>query len=90
MHYVYILYSEQTDRYYTGHSKDVENRLRKHNKGHSAATKAGVPWQLVKKAAFETKTEAIKAENWIKRMKSRRIIKQIIQENIDLKEIIAG
>ena len=90
MHYVYIIYSKKTDRYYTGHSKDVDNRLVKHNKRHSAATKAGVPWRLEKKIAFSTKSEAIKAENWIKRMKSRRIIEQIIRDKIDLHEIITG
>mgnify|MGYP006448552633 FL=1 len=90
MHYIYIIYSKKTDRYYTGHSKNVNNRLVKHNKRHSAATKAGVPWQLKKKIVFPTKPEAIKAENWIKRMKSRRIIEQIIQDKIDLHEIITG
>ena len=63
MHYLYILYSEKLDRYYNGQSKDVDNRLVKHNKGHSAATKNGVPWQLRKIVEFETKAEAIRAEN---------------------------
>ena len=90
MHYVYIIYSKNSDRYYSGHSKNVDGRLVKHNKRHSAATKAGVPWQLKKKIAFSTKSEAIKAENWIKRMKSRRIIKQIIKDKIDLHEVITG
>lgn len=68
----------------------MESRRIKHNKGYSTATKSGVPWRLKKKVAFNTKTEAIKAEAWIKRMKSRKIIQEIIQDRIDLKEIIAG
>lgn len=37
---------------------------------------------------FELKSEAIRAENWIKRMKSREVIEKIISGEIDLKEII--
>ena len=90
MHFFYILYSETKYRYYTGHSKNVENRLLKHNNGYSAATKHGIPWQLKKAIPFESKTDAIKAENWVKRMKSRRIIEQIINDDIDLNHIIVG
>jgi len=51
--------------------------------------KPGDRWRLEKNLPFETKTEAIKAEAWIKRMKSRKIIKYIMLDTIDLKEIIA-
>ena len=90
MHYLYILYSEKKDCYYTGQTKNVQNRLEKHNKGYSLATKNGIPWLLKKSVEFETKSEAIKAENWIKKMKSRKVIEQIINDEIDLREIITG
>lgn len=88
MHYLYILYSNKLDKYYIGQSKQVENRLVKHNKGHSLATKGGIPWGLVKMIEFESKSHAIQAENWLKRMKSSRIIKQFIDDEIDLKRVI--
>ena len=90
MHYLYILYSEKIDQYYTGETKDVRQRLKKHNRGHSIATKKGVPWVLKKMIEFETRTEAIKAENWLKRMKSRRVIEKVIRGEIDLKDITLG
>ena len=90
MHYLYILYSDKVDQYYSGHSKDVEVRLEKHNKGYSSATKKGVPWELKKVIGFESKKKAIRAENWLKRMKSRRVIEQVIDGEIDLKKIISG
>lgn len=90
VHYLYILYSKKLDRYYSGQTKQVENRLVKHNKGHSLATRAGAPWELVKTIEFETKTQAIVAENWLKKMKSRRIIEQLIDDEIDLKRIVDG
>ena len=90
MHYLYILYSDKVDQYYSGHSKDVEVRLEKHNKGYSSATKKGVPWELKKVIGLESKKKAIRAENWLKRMKSRRVIEQVIDGEIDVKKIISG
>jgi len=89
MHYLYILYSEKIDQYYTGETKDVGQRVKKHNRGHSKATKKGVPWELKKVIEFETRTQAIKAEKWLKRMKSRRVIERVIDGEIDLKTIIS-
>jgi len=37
---------------------------------------------------FASRSEAMKAEKWIKRMKSRNIIEKIISEEIDLIEIL--
>ena len=65
MHYLYILYSERIDQYYSGETGDVGRRLIKHNDGHSASTKKGVPWELKTVVEFENKTEAIKAEKWL-------------------------
>ncbi|NBC03652.1 MAG: GIY-YIG nuclease family protein [Bacteroidetes bacterium] len=87
MRYLYIIYSEKRDSYYSGQTKGVDNRVVKHNKGHSLATRGGEPWKLKKVIEFEIKSEAIKAENWIKRMKSRRVIEQIIADEKNIKEI---
>ena len=90
VHYLYILYSSKLDRYYKGQTGHVEKRVVKHNRGHSLATRAGVPWELVKMIEFENKRDAIRAENWLKKMKSRSVIEQVIEGEIDLKKIIVG
>lgn len=87
MHFLYILYSEKIDQYYSGQTADIEKRVEKHNNGHSQATKKGVPWEFKKAIPFKTKREAIQAENWLKRMKSREVIKRIINGEIDLKNM---
>jgi len=71
MYYVYILQSIQTTRFYVGSTKDVQNRLRKHNAGHSLATKAYRPWKLVHTEQFLTRANAMRREHEIKRHKSR-------------------
>src|SRR5699024_5674871 len=66
MFYTYILYSESIDQYYTGYtSVGVDRRLTRHNSGSSPSTKPGIPWKVTYVKSFETKTEAIKWENFI-------------------------
>jgi len=82
MFYTYILYSPSTDRYYTGHTgTTLETRIARHNKGDNPSTKPGIPWDLKFYKSFETKTEAIKYENFIKRKKSRKYIEWLIQSD---------
>jgi putative endonuclease len=69
MYQVYILYSQNHDRYYTGFTSDFDKRFKQHNAGHSKSTKPFRPWVLVYKEQFETSTEARKRENQIKRYK---------------------
>ena len=78
MHYVYILESIPTGRYYVGSTSDVERRLVKHNAGNSRSTKGYVPWKVVHIEEYETKSEALCRENEIKRHKSRSFIESLI------------
>ena len=80
MYYVYIIYSESKDKYYTGFtSGDPEWRLQRHNMGWTRGiTKSGIPWKLMYHESFDTKTEALKRENFIKRQKSRKYIESLI------------
>jgi len=66
MYFVYIIYSEKTDQFYVGSSQNVEERVRRHNAGHSRSTKGKAPWKLVKSIALKTRSEAMQLENKIK------------------------
>ncbi|MCB2204633.1 GIY-YIG nuclease family protein [bacterium] len=77
MYYVYILESVPTGRYYIGSTKDIEHRLRKHNAGHSVATKAYRPWRLVHQEEFLSRGDALRREYEIKRHKSRSYISSL-------------
>jgi len=78
MYYVYILESISTGRYYIGSTKNVENRLRKHNAGHSAATKGYRPWKLIHIEEFQAHGDALRREYEIKRHKSRAYIASLL------------
>ena len=78
MFYTYIIYSGTNDRFYVGHTHDLNLRLERHNNGWSKSTKSGIPWKLVYYEEFETKSNAMKREYEIKRKKSRKYIERLI------------
>jgi len=71
MFYVYVLRSRKTGRRYVGSCKDVTERLRRHNAGHSKATKHGIPWEVVNVEAFRSRSEAQRRERYFKTGKGR-------------------
>ena len=79
--YVYILYSKSLDRFYIGQTSNVENRLRFHNdaKRNRIWTKRGIPWEVKSCIEFPSRSEAITAEAFIKKQKSRKTIRDIIE-----------
>ena len=80
MFQTYILYSQSDDQYYTGYtSVGVKKRLARHNDGSSSSTKSGIPWRIKYVKSFESKSEAIKWENFIKQQKSRTFIAKLIK-----------
>ncbi len=78
MYFTYIIKSKIFDRYYIGSTDNLERRLTLHNEGKSISTKAYIPWVLVYFEIFKTKTEALKREKHLKKMKSKKYIEWII------------
>ena len=66
MYNVYVLWSAKLRKRYVGTSKDVESRTKQHNSGASKFTKGGIPWVLIYQEAFDSHTEAIKRELFLK------------------------
>jgi putative endonuclease len=81
--YVYILYSASCDRFYIGHTNDVERRMEEHNHPveDTKFTSKYLPWEL--KLSFPVSSErgaAIHVEKFIKSQKSKVFIKTLIAE----------
>jgi putative endonuclease len=71
----YILYSQKTNRFYTGSSRTgATGRLLAHNAGHTRSTKSGIPWMLVLKERYATYTDARRRENFLKSGAGRKWI----------------
>ena len=82
MYYTYILKSKIKYRYYIGHCAVLEERLKLHNNGNSKSTKAYIPWELVYSEEYETKSEAMKREYALKRIKNKSVLEKIINKLI--------
>jgi len=74
----YILYSSKLDRYYVGHTEDIDLRIIQHNTGISTFTSKSNDWVLVYKQIFETRAAARSREIEVKKKKSRKYIEWMI------------
>jgi len=81
--WLYIIYSGQIDRFYTGISNDPDQRILSHNQFPKGWTKRGVPWKLVFKKEFPNKKTALFWERKIKSFKSSNIVRKIINHQFD-------
>ena len=81
MYYLYILYSQTLDKYYIGHTSDLEGRLRRHLSNHKGFTGKKSDWKIVYTETYSDKTKAYQREREIKSWKSRKKIKELIQNN---------
>ena len=71
MFYCYVLRSLKTGRGYVGSCEDLGERIRRHNAGECKATKHGVPWALVHRESFLTRSEAAQRERYYKTGRGR-------------------
>lgn len=79
MFVTYILESEKNGKYYIGSTGNINERILKHNKGHSKYTKGRGPFKLIYKEEYETLSKAKKREHYLKSLKSRIAIKKLIK-----------
>ena len=81
MHYVYILQSLMTYKYYIGTTNDVARRFIEHNSRLSKSTAPYVPYEIRLVENYLTIEEAYKREKFLKNKKSVKIIKLIIKSS---------
>jgi putative endonuclease len=77
--FVYILYSQKLNKYYIGSTTDIERRVEEHNRGKEKFTSTGLPWKLVYNEEYDNLTLARQRERFIKKMKSRIFIENMIK-----------
>jgi putative endonuclease len=78
IYFVYILENKDENKYYIGQTNNLTRRIKDHNKGYNVFTSKNKNWQLVYKKEFNSRSDAIKFERFIKRQKSRLFIKKLI------------
>lgn len=66
MYVVYILYSEKSNRNYTGYTANLIQRFYSHNFFGKDSTRLYRPWIVIHVEFFDTKEEALKREAYYK------------------------
>lgn len=74
----YIIYSAKLDRYYSGHTDDIEERIVQHNEGISDYTSKANDWVVAYTESYSTREEARKRELEVKKKKSRKYIEWLV------------
>ena len=75
---VYILFSEQLQKYYIGYtSKNVQDRLKEHLYNHKGFTAKAKDWNVIYKLERNSKSEAIMLERKIKKRGAKRFLNEI-------------
>jgi len=71
---VYILFSKSTQKYYTGSTQDLQNRLLEHNSGETKSIQNGIPWEVIWQTQVPSRAEAMNLESKIKKRGAKRFI----------------
>ena len=77
--FTYILYSKRFNRFYIGHSQDIDVRLDFHNDGHVKSTKPFLPWEMVGFIEKRTRSEAAVLERKLKNLNTEDLKKFILK-----------
>lgn len=76
-YYVYILQSgNDPDRFYIGHTEELQSRLITHNQGKCKHTSKYIPWRIKTAIAFTDKQKAIDFEKYLKTASGRAFAKK--------------
>ncbi len=77
MFYIYVLKSCIYNNRYVGYTADIEKRISEHNSGKVRYTKGRMPWKLIYKEEYLTKTEARKRELFLKSGQGRKFLDDV-------------
>ena len=78
MFYVYLLQSDVDSTFYVGYTENLEQRLEQHPHVGSKYTRRKVPWKLVYFEQFETKSEALKRELFLKKQRNKEFYQRLV------------
>jgi len=76
-YYVYILQSTvDIERFYTGFTENLEDRLKDHNSGKDTHTAKYKPWRIKTTVAFTNRNKALEFERYLKSPSGRAFSKK--------------
>ena len=76
MFFVYYLKNFKNDDIYIGSTENLENRIRLHNSGRVRSTKFYKPWRLLDFEVYNSRSEAVKREMFLKTGQQKELLKK--------------
>ena len=72
--YVYLIktVNSNINKSYVGYTNNLETRLKKHNSNKGAKSTKGYKWKLIYKKRFNSKSEAMSYEYFLKKDRKKR------------------
>ncbi len=80
-YFVYILESLKDSRFYIGQTNNLQNRLERHNAGYVKATTHRRPLRLIYQEIFNSRSEALRREKYLKNLKNHAYIQNMISNS---------
>jgi len=80
MFYTYILKSVSTEKIYIGQTNNLKERISKHNNNEVISTKNRGPWEILFSKQFESRSQAMEFEKYLKSLKNRKYLFDKIQD----------
>lgn len=75
MHYTYVLLSDKDERYYSGYTGDLRERIREHEMGRVRSTAHRQPMRLIYYEACVSREVALRRERFLKTGKGKRFLR---------------
>jgi putative endonuclease len=81
---IYVIQSKKDKQFYTGFTRDLQNRLREHNAGRVSSTKNRGLFELIYYEACLNKQDALAREKYLKSGAGKRYLKNRLKRFLSL------
>ena len=82
-YYVYVLQSKKDNNFYTGYTKNLNRRLKKHNNGDVPSTRLRTPLKLIYYESCLNQQDACAREKYLKSGMGKRYIKNRLKKYLN-------
>jgi putative endonuclease len=79
MYYVCVIQSQVDGKLYKGFTSDLGKRMKAHNRGEVKSTRRRRPFKLIHQEEYQSKSEALEREKFLKSFEGGKALKNILQ-----------
>jgi putative endonuclease len=84
MYYVYVIQSRKDKQFYTGFTRDLQNRIQEHNTGRVPSTKERGPFELIYYEACLNEQDGLAREKYLKSGMGERYLRNRLKRFLSL------